>query len=99
VRASYDEGRIGITLSITNVGTRQVDIRVRDAYRGKQVADKLQPGQSTSMAWRLEHTHGWYDLAITLDNDARFEARLAGHVETGSDSISDPAMGGVRVEE
>jgi phospholipase C len=33
--------------------------------------------------------------AITVDEDPDFEYRFAGHVETGSDSISDPAMGGL----
>ena len=33
------------------------------------------------------------DLTITVEGDAGFEYRLAGHVETGKDSVSDPAMG------
>jgi phospholipase C len=36
---------------------------------------------------------------VVIESDARFEARFAGHVETGTDSISDPAMGRVRIEE
>jgi acetyl-CoA acyltransferase len=50
-------------------------------------------------SWHLERTHGWYDLVVTVEDDAGFEARFAGHVETGSDRISDPAMGRVQVED
>ena len=49
-------------------------------------------------AWRitnLEQSGGWYDLLVTVAGDATFTYRLAGHVETGKDSISDPALGGV----
>lgn len=38
----------------------------------------------------------WYDLSVTIEGDggaALFERRYAGRVETGTDGISDPAMG------
>jgi phospholipase C len=50
-------------------------------------------GAPTSMSGH--RTSGWYDLAVTVDGDAQFECRFAGHLETGEDSISDPAMGGL----
>jgi phospholipase C len=108
IRASYDEGRLGITLSITNVGLQAVGVRVRDGYgdgrhdgRGDghgddRWADRLRPGQSTAKYWPLERSRGWYELEITVDGDAAFAARFAGHVENGDDSISDPLMGRLR---
>ena len=39
-------------------------------------------------------TGGWYDVTITSSGDHRFVRRLAGHVESGRPSISDPALGG-----
>jgi predicted nucleic acid-binding protein len=36
-----------------------------------------------------------YDLVVTVANDPGFEYQIAGHVENGEDSISDPAMGGL----
>jgi phospholipase C len=42
----------------------------------------------------LHQLYGWYDLIITVTGDPTFNYRLAGHVETGDDSISDPAIGG-----
>jgi phospholipase C len=32
---------------------------------------------------------------VTVAGDPTFEYRLAGHVETGKDSFSDPALGGL----
>jgi phospholipase C len=38
------------------------------------------------------HTNGWYDLTITYSGDPRFVRQLAGHVENGRPSISDPTL-------
>jgi phospholipase C len=38
-------------------------------------------------------THGWYDVTITSSGDTAFVRHLAGHVESGRVSISDPALG------
>jgi phospholipase C len=37
---------------------------------------------------------GWYDLSVTSPEAPRYLRRLAGRLETGAPSISDPAMGG-----
>jgi phospholipase C len=42
-------------------------------------------------------TQGWYDLTARLNGEATWLRRLAGRVETGKDSISDPLMGGVAI--
>jgi phospholipase C len=36
---------------------------------------------------------GWYDCSVAIEGLAGYERRYAGRVETGKDSISDPAMG------
>jgi len=43
----------------------------------------------------LVRFHGWYDLIVTVAEDSAFHYRLAGHVETGKDSFTDPALGGL----
>ena len=43
----------------------------------------------------LDQFYGWYDLIVTVAGDPTFQYRLAGHVETGKDSFSDPALGGL----
>jgi phospholipase C len=44
---------------------------------------------------RLERQFGWYDLVVTVAQDPGFVYRLAGHVESGADSATDPAIGGL----
>jgi phospholipase C len=66
-----------------------------DAYRGKSVSQHLQPDQKLNDKLPLDQFGGWYDLIVTVSGDASFKYQLAGHVETGKASISDPAMGGV----
>ncbi len=41
----------------------------------------------------LTQTHGWYDVILRLAEAPGFERRYAGRIETGRESITDPAMG------
>jgi phospholipase C len=43
--------------------------------------------------------HGWYDLTLTASEAPGWSRRLAGRLETGKPSISDPAMGGTALME
>ncbi|MDB6010725.1 MAG: plcN, partial [Gammaproteobacteria bacterium] len=89
-----DFGLIGWT--ITNVGTHNATVNVLDAYSGNRVTRLLQPHEKMIEAgWPLHEYFGWYDLVVTVAQDATYECRLAGHVETGRDSFSDPALGGL----
>jgi len=87
-------GSIGWT--ITNVSATSATVTVLDAYSGNKVSRLLLPHQSFQETdWSLRQFFGWYDLVVTVSQDATFEQRLSGHVETGRDSFSDPAMGGL----
>ncbi len=69
-------------------------VRITDAYAKHATALDLARGDTLERNWPLDSTFGWYDLTLTVDSDAAFERRLAGHVETGKDSMTDPAIGG-----
>jgi phospholipase C len=84
-----------ISWSITNVSSAAADVQVVNAYTGNISSANLQPNQSLAEVWNLAQFYGWYDLIITVSGDPTFQYRLAGHVETGQDSFSDPAMGGL----
>jgi hypothetical protein len=43
---------------------------------------------------RIDTRKGWYDLSVTVEEDTGYGIGLTGHVETGKDSISQPAAGG-----
>jgi phospholipase C len=97
VRSSYDvEGNhSSIAWKITNVAAKQAQVTVLDAYTGKASLRLLQPQETFADELSLGQFHGWYDLMVTVAGDPTFEYRLGGHVETGKDSFSDPALGGL----
>jgi phospholipase C len=59
----------------------------------------LPPGARAERTWPTRASGGWYDLVARCDGDRTWLRRLAGRVETGQDTISDPAMGGPKVME
>jgi phospholipase C len=93
IRSSYDVEHGGIELHIRNRGEASVQVRIANAYGKETTAHDVAPGETLQKRWSLESSFGWYDLAITVDGNAAFQQRLAGHVETGKDSMSDPAIG------
>lgn len=54
---------------------------------------ELAAGARLSLAWPLAASQHWYDLSLTSSHDRRYLRRIAGHVETGRASVSDPALG------
>ncbi|MGH8291329.1 MAG: hypothetical protein ACREV7_20425 [Steroidobacteraceae bacterium] len=50
----------------------------------------LEPEKATEWLWNLQASHHWYDLSVSAE---RHQWRLAGHIENGHDSYSDPASG------
>ena len=96
VSSTYNTGGSGsIVWSVTNVATSPVVVNVLDAYTADFVEQVLQPGESFENELSLKQFYGWYDLVVTVAEDSTFNCRLAGHVETGRDSFSDPALGGL----
>lgn len=97
VSSKYERGENSgsIELKITNLAPNPAAVTVLDAYTGNTRTRHLQSGQSLESRSESEDFGGWYDLIVTVGSDPTFNYRLAGHVETGRDSISDPALGGV----
>jgi phospholipase C len=84
-----------IEWAVANLASAQAEVSVLDAYTGNSVTRNLHPGGVLSGRWSLQQFFGWYDLIVTVAGDSTFSYRLAGHVETGKDSFSDPALGGL----
>jgi phospholipase C len=93
VRVHYEPDRLTVVLEIQNGGHRLERIRIRDAYTGEHATRFLDAGETFAQRVALEASFGWYDLAIEVDSDKQFSRRFAGHLETGRDSMTDPAMG------
>ena len=93
IKGFYDIYSGGITLQVHNRGREAQHVRVLDSYTNKTIRHRLGPSESLREFWRLEDFFGWYDFTVKVDADPGFQQRLAGHLETGKDSMSDPAIG------
>jgi phospholipase C len=80
-----------LAVALTNNGAACV-VTIADNYSGQTQKHRLQHGQTYKMLQPLLTTHGWYDLTVTVDSDPGYSWQLAGHVESGRPSVSDPAM-------
>jgi phospholipase C len=92
IRVNYEKEAPGITLEIHNVSSTTLRVSVQSFYNGHVISHKFESGESRTEFWHLRDSFGWYDLTVTVDSDPGFERRFAGHVETGRDSVSDPAI-------
>jgi phospholipase C len=90
---SYDIAGKGIHLQVANVGLTLTQVRLFDYYTQQTTQRLLEPNQSFTEFRSLEQFYGWYDITIEAESDVSFENRLAGHLETGEDSMTDPAFG------
>jgi phospholipase C len=93
VTARHDGAGEQVRLVLTNGGKTTVRLTVEDAYGGAPATYPLRPGASATHVVAVRGSHGWYDVSVTSDQDEAFLRRLAGHVETGLPSTSDPALG------
>jgi phospholipase C len=93
VTARHDCGGGALDLELVNHGARPVRLTVTGAYPGDRSATvRLRPGARAIRTVQTRHANGWYDVSIVSDLDPAFRRRLAGHVETGRPSTSDPAI-------
>jgi phospholipase C len=97
IRSAYDTQHNGIVLTIRNLDTTTTEVRLTDAYANQTFSRNLKPGETLEHSWDLHRTYGWYDLTVSTESDASFKYQLAGHLETGSDSVTDPMIASTTV--
>ncbi|WP_037361728.1 phosphocholine-specific phospholipase C [Amycolatopsis orientalis] len=91
--ASTRESDGRLVLALVNNGTAAVTLTVADQYGHQRTATyRLAPGGRAEHVADPSANYGWYDVAITSDRDPAYRRTLAGHVETGKPSASDPAL-------
>ncbi|MBL9176156.1 MAG: phospholipase C, phosphocholine-specific [Verrucomicrobiales bacterium] len=86
-------------LSFRNTGAAALDITVRDLSYGRPPSTVTVPAGGTepgSVIVDLSPSHGWYDFQFQVAGSPDYTRRYAGRIETGRDSVSDPAMGRAR---
>ena len=95
VVATYDTLNGALLLALENTGSGPCTLSISPNHYalGPARSVMLGAGQSTQQVWSLTASANWYDLTIASDRDAGFLRRLAGHIENGQASLSDPALG------
>jgi phospholipase C len=82
-----------LELVITNRSPAAVRLTLASAYEGERSDVKVRPGSTVTVIAPAAFGTGWYDVSVTSDADRGYLRRLAGHVETGRPSVSDPSLG------
>jgi phospholipase C len=93
VSCRYDAGRKMLQVMLRNMGPRPLFVKTENAYapgRGRTLT--LAPGAEALDAWDIAPAGYWYDISVTTTDDLPFLRRLAGRIETGRPSRSDPAL-------
>jgi phospholipase C len=83
----------GVTLEIRNESRQPARVRIYDAYAKRTIERTAGAQQRVIWHFESEASFGWYDLTLEVAGDSSFKQQLAGHVESGCDSMSDPLLG------
>ncbi|AQS89508.1 phospholipase C, phosphocholine-specific [Neoasaia chiangmaiensis] len=85
-------GDHAVELVLSSHGDDSGPLRVADAYGQSEQSLVLHPGETSVLVWPVAASDHWYDLAIYRPQDTRPIAHVAGHMETGFPSRTDPHM-------
>jgi phospholipase C len=86
----YNITHDSITLQSQNLGNQTCQLQVQNLYTAQTVMRVLAPGHVFQQSFALKEAFGWYDLVISVESDPTFRQQLAGHLETGAPSRTDP---------
>ncbi|TXS13893.1 DUF756 domain-containing protein [Streptomyces sp. adm13(2018)] len=80
-----------LDLTFTNAGTT-ASVTLVNAYGGARKTLSVAKGATVTHSVAVSAAHHWYDVTVTSSASTDYVRRLAGHVETGTASVSDPAI-------
>jgi phospholipase C len=92
-KVEYDASAHGLTLAIKNSGALPASVQVQNVYSGATAVHAVASGATFSSFVALTQYAGWYDFLLTVESDPDFQQQLAGHLENGQASTTDPAIG------
>ncbi|XRB29120.1 hypothetical protein F7H86_02240 [Novacetimonas hansenii] len=67
-------------------------LKIENGYTG-HVTDYAPTPAPVCIEVDTRHTSGWYDLILRNKHHHHIRWHIAGHIETGSNSTTDPAIG------
>ncbi|CAH0995500.1 hypothetical protein EMA8858_01623 [Emticicia aquatica] len=83
-----------LILELENLEPKNQTIEIVDlSYKTDKMQVELAKGKTVKILLYLQKSHNWYDFSVKIKENEVFERRYAGHVETGKESFTDPAMG------
>lgn len=84
-----------IELLVNNNESKDIEIEILDnCYGNSKIRQKIPAGKTEQkIVLNLQQSACWYDFTVKLADADSFSQRFAGHVETGTESITDPNMG------
>ncbi len=86
-------GAVDVVLSNAE-GARAATFRVADnAYGRAATSHTVAAGQQLTVRVPVSASYGWYDLSVSCDFDSTYLRRMAGRVENGQASRTDPVLG------
>jgi phospholipase C len=90
-------GNLEIKLTNLNPGNKYTVEFIDNVYKTPASTTLLDTANSKNadgdIILNLGKSFNWYDITVKIKGNDFFERRYAGHVETGEESKSDPAMG------
>ncbi len=91
VEVSYDSRKGGIVLELANKGNKPLTVSIQsNAYAYENISGReIAPGKKFRDRRNLSGSGNWYDFSVESGGNS---FRFAGRVETGKNSVSDPAM-------
>jgi len=88
---TYNPTGNSIQLTMTNAGTSSCTMTVTNGYNTEDVRIyTVKAGGSVSDTWSLGSNANWYDLKATVSGLSNWSRRLAGHMENGLSSTTEP---------
>ncbi|WP_394357270.1 phosphocholine-specific phospholipase C [Acinetobacter chinensis] len=94
IRVCYEITQGDVYVDLMNTGSRDIEFLISPlAYRADLTLNLIvKPGATVTHHWSLESSRHWYDFEVRIKQDASYLRRFSGRVETGQDSVTDPAM-------
>ncbi|KQX16891.1 phospholipase C, phosphocholine-specific [Streptomyces sp. Root431] len=92
VTARHNATTGNLDLTLTNATAAAVTLTITNTYAGTPQTVTVPKGGTATHTVSLSASARWYDVTVTTPSQTDFLRRLAGHVETGAPSTTDPGI-------
>lgn len=95
VTLEYDAKHDRLMLAVTNTGGAACVLHVSQPVYEQPAFDLALPANEGEVrrSWSVQQDANWYDFSASIDELPDWSRQLAGRMENGRDSFSDPAFG------